>query len=186
MGCGSYDDVGKNSETYEFFRNLVATPVQALYEVKQTPTYWGEQPIVEAPAYIGAVVIFLFVLALFLVKGRLKWWLVAGTIMSLLLSYGNSQPFAFLTNFFIDYFPLYNKFRAVSSIQVILELCIPILAMFGLVRLFDDFENKGEKIKALKNTTIITGGLALVFLLFKGSLFDFVGNNDGRYIQAYG
>jgi len=184
MGGGSYEDVGKNSETYEFFRNLGATPVQALNEVKQTPTYWGEQPIVEAPAYIGAVVIFLFVLALFLVKGRLKWWLVVGTIMSLLLSYGKNL--GFLTDLFIDYFPLYNKFRAVSSIQVILELCIPILAMFGLVRLFDDFENKGKKIKALKNTTIITGGLALVFLLFKGSLFDFVGNNDGRYIQAYG
>jgi len=184
MGGGSYEDVGKNSETYEFFRNLGATPVQALNEVKQTPTYWGEQPIVEAPAYIGAVVIFLFVLALFLVKGRLKWWLVAGTIMSLLLSYGKNL--GFLTDLFIDYFPLYNKFRAVSSIQVILELCIPILAMFGLARLFNDFENKDEKIKALKNTTIITGGLALTFLLFKGSLFDFVGNNDGRYIQAYG
>lgn len=184
MGGGSYEDVGKNSETYEFFRNLGATPIQALNEVKQTPTYWGEQPIVEAPAYIGAVVIFLFVLALFLVKGRLKWWLVAGTIMSLLLSYGKNL--GFLTDLFIDYFPLYNKFRAVSSIQVILELCIPILAMFGLARLFNDFENKDEKIKALKNTTIITGGLALVFLLFKGSLFDFVGNNDGRYIQAYG
>jgi hypothetical protein len=184
MGGGSYEDVGKNSETYEFFRNLGATAVQALNEVKQTPTYWGEQPIVEAPAYIGAVVIFLFVLALFLVKGRLKWWLVAGAIMSLLLSYGKNL--GFLTDLFIDYFPLYNKFRAVSSIQVILELCIPMLAMFGLVRLFNDFENKGEKIKALKNTTIITGGLALVFLLFKGSLFDFVGNNDGRYIQAYG
>jgi hypothetical protein len=184
MGGGSYEDVGKNSETYEFFRNLGATPVQALNEVKQTPTYWGKQPIVEAPAYIGAVVIFLFVLALFLVKGRLKWWLVTGTIMSLLLSYGKNL--GFLTDLFIDYFPLYNKFRAVSSIQVILELCMPILAMFGLTRLFNDFENKDEKIKALKNTTIITGGLALTFLLFKGSLFDFVGSNDGRYIQAYG
>lgn len=184
MGGGSYEDVGKNSETYEFFRNLGATPVQALNEVKQTPTYWGKQPIVEAPAYVGAVVIFLFVLALFLVKGRLKWWLVTGTIISLMLSYGKNL--GFLTDLFIDYFPLYNKFRAVSSIQVILELCIPILAMFGLSRLFNDFENKDEKIKALKNTTIITGGLALVFLLFKGGLFDFVGNNDGRYIQAYG
>jgi hypothetical protein len=184
MGGGSYEDVGENSETYEYFRNLGATPVQALNEVKQTPTYWGKQPIVEAPAYVGAVVIFLFVLALFLVKGRLKWWLVAGTVMSLLLSYGKNL--GFLTNFFIDYFPLYNKFRAVSSIQVILELCLPVLAMFGLVRLFNDFENKEEKLKALKKTTIITGGLALVFFLFKSTLFDFVGNNDGRYIQAYG
>jgi len=186
MGGGSYEDVGKKSETYEYFKNLGATPVQALNEVKQTPTYWGNQPIVEAPAYVGAVIIFLFVLALFLVKGRLKRWLVAGTIMSLILSYGDSEPLAFITNFFIEYFPLYNKFRAVSSIQVILELCIPILAIFGLVRLFNDFENKEEKLKALKSTTIITGGIALILFLFKGSLFDFVGNNDGQYIQAYG
>lgn len=184
MGGGSYEDVGKDSKTYDYYRALGATPVQALNEVKQTPTYWGDQPIVEAPAYVGAVVLFLFVLALFLVKGRLKWWLVAGTVISLLLSYGKNL--GFLTDLFIDYVPLYNKFRAVSSIQVILELCIPVLAIFGLVRLLNDFENREEKLKALKNTTIITGGLALVFLLFKGNLFDFVGNNDGRYIQAYG
>jgi hypothetical protein len=184
MGGGSYEDVGKDSETYEYFRNLGATPVQALNEAKQTPTYWGKQPIVEAPAYVGAVIIFLFVLALFLVKGRLKWWLVSGTVMSLLLSYGKNL--GFVTDLFIDYFPLYNKFRAVSSIQVILELCIPVLAVFGLVRLFNDYEKQEEKLKALKYTTIITGGIALVFFLFKGTLFDFVGGNDGRYIQAYG
>jgi hypothetical protein len=184
MGGGSYEDVGKDSETYEYFKALGATPVQALNEAKQTPTYWGAQPIVEAPAYVGAIVIFLFVLALFLVKGRLKWWLVAGTIMSLLLSYGKNL--GFLTDLFIDYFPLYNKFRAVSSIQVILELCIPVLAIFGLVKLFSDFNKKEEKLKALKYTTIITGGIALILLLFKGSLFEFVGGNDGRYIQAYG
>ena len=184
MGGGSYEDVGKDSETYEYFKALGATPVQALNEAKQTPTYWGKQPIVEAPAYVGAVIIFLFVLALFLVKGRLKWWLVAGTIMSLLLSYGKNL--GFLTDLFIDYFPLYNKFRAVSSIQVILELCIPVLAIFGLVKLFSDFNKKEEKLKALKYTTVITGGIALILLLFKGSLFEFVGGNDGRYIQAYG
>ena len=79
MGGGSYEDVGRDSESFKFFKSIGATPAQALQQVKQTPTYWGKQPIVEAPAYIGAVVIFLFVLALFLVKGRLKWWLVAGT-----------------------------------------------------------------------------------------------------------
>lgn len=184
MGGGSYEDVGKESETYEYFRALGATPIQALNEVKQTPTYWGDQPIVEAPAYIGAVVIFLFILALFLVKGRLKWWLVSGTVLSLLLSYGKNLDF--LTNLFIDYFPLYNKFRAVSSIQVILELCVPILAIMGLVRIFNDFEKKESKQRALKSTIIITSGISLIFLLFKSSLFDFVGNNDGRYIQAYG
>ena len=184
MGGGSYEDVGKDSASYDFFLSIGASPLQALEQTRQMPTYWGEQTIVEAPAYVGAVVIFLFVLALFLVKGRLKWWLVSGTILSLLLSYG--KHLGFLTDIFIDYVPLYNKFRAVSSIQVILELCVPILAIFGLVRLFNDFDNKEEKQKALKLTVIITAGLALVFLLFKSSLFNFVGGNDGLYRQNYG
>lgn len=186
LGGGSYEDVGKDSEFYEFNLQQGATPLQAREVVKQTPTYWGEQPIVEAPAYIGAVILFLFVLALFLVKGRLKWWLVGGSIMSLILSYGDSQPFAFITDFFIDYVPLYNKFRAVSSIQVILELCIPVLGVFGLYKLFNDFVKDEEKLKALKYTTGIAAGLAIIFLLFKTSLFDFVGRNDGYYLQNYG
>ena len=184
MGGGTFEDIGKDSKTYNAFINLGATPVQALNEVKQAPMYWGQQPIVEAPAYVGAVILFLFVLGLFLVKGRLKWWLVGGVIMSWLLSLGKN--FGLLTDLFIDFFPMYNKFRAVSSIQVILELCIPILGIFALVRLFNDTVRKEEKIKSLKYATAITGGLALVLLLFKGSLFDFAGIRDGQYIQAYG
>ena len=184
MGGGSYENVGKNSETYAYFKKLGATPIQALNEVKQTPTYWGEQPIVEAPAYIGAVVIFLFILALYLVKGPEKRWLIIGTVMSLLLSYGKNLEF--LTDLFIDYFPLYNKFRAVSSIQVILELCIPILAVLGLKELIAKGHDKKEQVKALKNTLLITLGVTVTLLIFKNSLFDFVGNNDGRFIDAYG
>jgi len=183
-GGGNAEDVGKDSATYEAFRKLGATTSQATQEAKRAPTYWGDQPIVEAPAYVGAVILFLFVFALFLVKGRLKWWLVGGTLFSLLLSYGKNL--GFLTDFFIDYIPLYNKFRAVSSIQVILELCIPALAIFGLVRLFTDFEKKEDKLKALKYSALITGGITLAFLLFKSSLFDFVGMNDGYYRQSYG
>ena len=151
MGGGNGEDVGKDSATYEAFRKLGATTSQAFQESKRAPMYWGDQPIVEAPAYIGAVVLFLFVFALFLVKGRLKWWLVSGSLFALLLSYGKNL--GFLTDFFIDYVPLYNKFRAVTSIQVILELCIPVLAILGLVKLFKDFENKEEKLKALKYTS---------------------------------
>ncbi|TYB76365.1 YfhO family protein [Bizionia myxarmorum] len=184
LGGGSYEDVGKDSASYDYFIGLGATPLQALEQVKQMPTYWGDQTIVEAPAYIGAVVLFLFVLALFLVRGRLKWWLVGGTVLSLLLSYGKNL--GFLTDFFIDFVPMYNKFRAVSSIQVILELCIPILGIFGLVRLFNPLEKREEKLKALKYTAIITAGLAVVFVLFKTSLFNFVGANDGIYRQNYG
>ncbi|MDT0557391.1 YfhO family protein [Ichthyenterobacterium sp. W332] len=184
MGGGTYENVGKNSETYSYFKSIGATPVQSLNEVRQTPTYWGEQPIVEGPAYVGAVILFLFVFALFLVRGRLKWWLLGGVLLSLFLSWGKNL--GFLTNFFIDYIPLYNKFRAVSSIQVILELCVPILAMFGLVRLFNDFEKNDEKLKALKYTFVITVGLALLFTVFGSSIFDFVSPRDGRFVQMYG
>ncbi|WP_430468293.1 YfhO family protein [Winogradskyella ouciana] len=176
MGGGNSEDIGKDSETYKTYVNMGASPIEALEVSKNAPMYWGDQPIVEAPAYVGAVIIFLFVLGLFLVKGRLKWWLVGGTILSLLLSYGKNL--GILTDFFIDYVPLYNKFRAVTSIQVILELCIPILGIFALVRLFNDFQKDEEKLKALRNTVIITGGLCLVFLLFKSTLFDFKSPND--------
>ncbi|WP_456440796.1 YfhO family protein [Psychroserpens sp.] len=185
LGGGSGEDVGKDSESYKFYTNIGASPIEALNEVRNSPTYWGDQTIVEAPAYVGAVVLFLFVFALFLVKGRLKWWLVGGSLLSLILSYGDSEPFAFITNFFIDYVPLYNKFRAVSSIQVVLELCIPVLAIFGLSRLFNQYEKDEGKLKALKFSVLIAGGLALLFLIFKGA-FDFVGVNDGYYRQTYG
>ena len=184
MGGGNGEDVGKDSKTYDAFRKLGATPAQALEESKRAPMYWGEQPIVEAPAYVGAVILFLFVLALFIVKGRLKWWLVCGTLLSLLLSYGKNL--GILTNFFIDYVPLYNKFRAVSSIQVLLELCVPVLAIFGLSIILKDKNSVEEKTKALKYTVIITGGIALLFLALKSSLFDFSGINDGFYRQNYG
>lgn len=184
MGGGNYEDVGKDSETYEAYIRLGASPIEALDAARNAPMYWGNQPIVEAPAYVGAVIIFLFVLGLFLVKGRLKWWLVGGTILSLLLSYGKNL--GFLTDFFIDYVPMYNKFRAVSSIQVILELCIPVLGMFALSRLFNDFQKDEEKLKALFYSVGITAGLALIFLLFKSTLFDFEGLRDDQYIGAYG
>ena len=184
-GGGSGEDVGENSAMYKFFTDRGVSPVEAKEYAKSTPTYWGEQTIVEAPAYIGAVVIFLFVLGMFLVKGRLKWWLLGGTILSLLLSYGKNLDF--LTDFFINVVPLYNKFRAVSSIQVILELCIPVLAIFALVRLFNNFSNDEEKLNALKKTTMITAGFTVLILLGKlFGIFDFVGGNDGYYRQNYG
>ncbi len=181
MGGGNAENVGKGSNIYDAYRKLGASSRQALDASREAPTYWGKQPIVEAPAYVGAVVLFLFVLALFLVKGRLKWWLVGAVVVSLILSWGKNWFFAFdpdpdsnpITNLMVDYFPLYNKFRAVSSIQVILELCIPVLAVFGLVKVFSNQVTEMAKLKALKYTAAITGGLAVLLLLFKDSLFDF-------------
>lgn len=184
MGGGNREDIGKDSETYKAFRALGATPIQALQESKQAPMYWGEQPIVEAPAYVGATVIFLFVLALFLYHGRFKWWLVTGVLMSLLLSYGKNL--SFLTDFFINYVPLYNKFRAVSSIQVLLELCVPLLATLGLTKLFQKNISSASKLDALKKSLGIVAGLTVLFLIFKNSLFDFVGRSDGQFKEFYG
>ena len=184
MGGGNREDLGKGSETYKAYRALGATPVQSLQESKRAPMYWGDQPIVEAPAYIGAVVIFLFVLSLFLYHGRFKWWLIIGVFVSLLLSYGKNL--SFLTDFFINYVPLYNKFRAVSSIQVILELCIPLLAVLGLSQVFNNKISSNIKIVALKKASVVLVGICTIFLVFKNLLFDFVGATDGQFMQYYG
>ena len=184
MGGSSSEDIGGESNIYSALLELGASPVQAAQFTESAPTYWGDQPFVGAPAYIGATVLFLFVFALYLVKGRLKWWIVGGSILALLLSWGRN--FGLFTEFFIDYVPMYNKFRAVSSIQVIIELCVPVLAVVGLSKLFFSEESKENKIHALKWSAIITGGLALVFLLFHSMLFNFSGAGDGSMLQQLG
>ncbi|MDP6922028.1 MAG: YfhO family protein [Lutibacter sp.] len=146
-------------------------PTNANYLLQLSSMYWGSQPIVAAPAYVGAVVLFLFVLALFLVKGPMRNWLLAATVFAILMSWG--KHLSILTDFFIQYVPLYNKFRAVSSIQVIAELAIPLLAVLGLKALFAADISKGLKLVALKRATLIAGGLALFFSLFGTSLFAF-------------
>ena len=183
---------GSNSEPYnkdsaftEFLLKQGVPPAQVESIFGQFGLYyWGSQPGVSGPAYLGAVVVFLFVLGIFMVKGRLKWWLLGGTILSLLLSYGGNL--SWFTDLWIDYFPLYDKFRAVTSIQVIAEVCVPVLAVFGLYKILQKTEAKEDKLKALKWTTGITGGLSLIILLFNGTLFSFAGGNDAYYIQNFG
>jgi len=184
MGGSNAEKLGKDAEIYDAIINLGASPVQAADFAENAPTYWGDQPFVGAPAYIGATVLFLFIFALYLVQGRLKWWIVGGSILALMLSWGKN--FEFLTEFFIDYVPLYNKFRAVSSIQVIIELCAPVLAVFGLYKLFDPEVRKEAKLQALKWAGIIIGGVGLALLLFGSTLFDFSGAGDAALIQQLG
>lgn len=184
MGGSSAESLGEDSEMYSQLLKMGASPAQAIDFAKNAPTYWGDQPFVGAPAYIGATVLFLFVFALFLIRGRLKWWIIGGTVLALLLSWGKN--FSFLTEFFIDFVPLYDKFRAVSSIQVIIELCVPVFAIFGLYKLLNEVEKPEEKEHALKWATIITGGIALIFLIFKSALFSFSGGSDAVYIEQMG
>ena len=163
MGGGTFEELSEDSNFYKLIEKRAGKKVADDYS-KQVLTYWGDQTIIEAPAYIGAVIFFLFFIGIFLVKGKLKQWLVAATIFSILLSWGRN--FDVITNFFIDYIPLYNKFRAVYSIQVIAELCVPILAILALRDLFSKEINNVKKRKVLEKAVFTFGGvIVLGFLL---------------------
>ena len=138
----------------------------------QLPQYFGEQPWTAGPVYVGAFVMFLFVLGCFIVKGPLKWALLGATIFSILLSWGKN--FMGLTDFFIDYVPMYNKFRAVSSILVIAEFTIPLLAIFALKEIL----SKPDTLKLKENrggviaTLVLTAGVALILAVAPGAFFS--------------
>lgn len=181
FGGSNNEDLGTNSEMYNYALNQNVPEDQAKELVKGLPTYWGDQPIVAAPAYIGAIVFFLAVLALFADTRKLKYVFLSGAIFSLILSWGKN--FSLLTDLFINYFPLYNKFRAVSSIQVVLELCMPVLAVMGLHAFFKLEDDK--KWPALWKSAAVSIGIFALLFIFKGS-FSFAGGSDNYYIQNYG
>ena len=178
QGGASSEDVGEDSDLYEFLIDNNVPKPQAESFIKSVPTYWGSQPILEAPAYIGASIAFLFILSLFVVKGPFKWWLLISFILSLLLSWGKNFPL--LTNLFIDYVPFYNKFRAVSSIQVILEFAVPLLAVIGLNKFLADAD-----LKNIRRSFAIFSLPLIILFLFSGSL-SFVGLYDNYYSNGYG
>jgi hypothetical protein len=183
MGGGTVESLSRGSNTYEFVKEKAGAK-QAEGFVEQVLTYWGEQPIVEAPAYIGAVIFFLFFLGIFIVKGKYKYWLVAATIFSIALSWGKN--FELLTNFFIDYVPLYNKFRAVSSIQVIAELCVPLLGILALKEFLSNKISTEEKEKALKKALFTIVGVIAVGVFYAYSFSTFEGLRDAQYQQFPG
>ncbi len=141
MGGSNNEKLDKESYTYRYLKDKAGRK-QALDFAENAPMYWGDQPIVAAPPYIGAIFIYLFVLGAILIKGPIKKWLVAATIFSIVLSWGKN--FDLVTNFFIDYVPLYNKFRAVSSIQVIAEVSVPLLGILGIHHFLSDKYTREE------------------------------------------
>ena len=178
QGGASSEDIGEDSKLHKFLIDNNVPRKQADDFVKSVPTYWGEQPILEAPAYIGASVFFLFLLSLFVVRGPFKWWLLISFMLSLLLSWGKNFPF--LTNLFIEYFPFYNKFRAVSSIQIIIEFVVPLLAVIGLNKFLSDYNVKNL------NKTLLLFIIPLTILLIIKNTFSFSGLYDSYYLNAYG
>ncbi len=144
--------------------------------IANSDRYWGDQPFTSGPVYVGAFVLFLFILGIFIVKGGFKWAMLAATVLSIMLAWGkNFMP---LTDFFLDYFPFYNKFRAVSSILIVAELCIPILAMLALMEVVKKPEIIASKRKAFWTSAALTGGLALLFWLFPRLFFNFFSQKE--------
>lgn len=150
---------------------------------QQLGQYWGEQPGTQGPVYVGAFVLMLFILGLFIVKGPMKWALLAATVLSVLLAWGkNFMPF---TNFFIDYVPMYAKFRTVASILVIAEFTIPLLAMLALKKIVDEPEILTKRIKTVYLSFGLTGGIAILFALFPTLFFsDFISSNEMKALMT--
>ena len=182
-GGGSVDDLGEN-ELYDYLRTEGVSGREAREITSRFYSYWGDQPILEAPPYIGITIMFLAVLALFVIRGRLKWWLLGGVMISLVLSWGKN--FGLLTNFFIEFVPLYDKFRAVSSIQVILELCMPILAVFGVYRLLDGKLRLKNKHKLIFISVGVVAGTCALVAITGPVVFDFASPYDAGLREQYG
>lgn len=149
----------------------------------QIGQYWGEQPGTSGPVYVGAFVMFLFILGLFIVKGPMKWALLGATVLSVLLSWGKN--FMGFTDFFLDYIPMYDKFRAVSSILVIAEFTIPLLAILALKEVITRPQLIKEQAKAFYISLGLTGGIALLFALLPGFFFpSYVSSAEMQALQG--
>ncbi|QMU30813.1 YfhO family protein [Adhaeribacter radiodurans] len=178
-GGASVGSLSKNSETAKAMIQNGIPEVQVEEYLKSFPLYWGDQPGTSGPVYVGAIVCFLFVLGLFVVEKRMRYWLLAGTILSILLSWGKNFP-AF-NYFMFDYFPAYNKFRAVSMTLVIAQITMPLLGIFALYRFLYKGDVK-EPQKKLLYAAAITGGICLLVFLFAG-MGSFSNPNDERSLQ---
>ena len=142
--------------------------------------YWGEKSFTEGPWYFGAVVCFLFVFGLIIVKDRIKWWLLGTVVLAMLLSFGRNWPL--VSDLFFNYFPLYNKFRAVESILVIASLCFPVLAFLAIKEVIAN-TNKAPLFKKLLLALYIVGGLTLVIWAVPGLFFSFKSSNHQALID---
>lgn len=184
MGGASGRPLGEGSNVYDALIEKGQRKSDAKSFVEQQfPVYWGDQPFTSGPVYVGAIVFFLFIFGLFVVKGRLKWWLLTVTILSIVLSWG--QNLMWFTDFFLDYFPGYNKFRAVSMTLVIAELAMPLLGMLALAKVFDKNTNKKQLMDGLKYSSIIVGGLLLLLIALPNVFFGFSAAADAQVMAEW-
>ena len=181
MGGASTYDVGTDSKLYKTLVKNGVPRNSAAQFCANVPLYWGDQPFTAGNVYMGAIVCFLFVLGLLIVKGPYKWALLAATLFSVFLAWGHN--FMPLTEFFFKYFPMYNKFRAVSSILIVAEITMPLLGFLAIKEIMD---GRLSSAKAMKNIYIsagITAGICLIIALFGGSMFDFTAPVDASFAR---
>jgi hypothetical protein len=179
MGGASTYDVGTDSE---LFKTLVKQGVprnSAAQFCANVPLYWGDQPFTAGNVYMGAIVCFLFVLGLLVVRGPYKWAILAATLFSVFLAWGHN--FMPLTEFFFKYFPMYSKFRAVSSILIVAEVAMPLLGFLAIKELMDGTLSRDKALKNIYIAAGITGGLCLFIALFGGAVFDFQAPGDAAF-----
>ena len=182
-GGSSNDSPGMNSNIAKVLKaNSIPEDNIRQFAAQPGLMYWGNQPWT-SPVYVGAIVVFLFVLGLIIVKGPLKWWLLGATLLSVTLAWGHN--FMWLTDMFLNYFPGYNKFRAVTMILIIAELALPLLGFLAVKVIFDEMSMAGKLDKALYIAFGITGGLALVFALVPDMFLSFTGPNDASLAKSF-
>ena len=169
MGGGSSDLIGKDTDFFKSLSNYDPQSASLIYQ--NARLYWGDQPIVAAPAYIGISVFYLFIISLFYLDKKTLRWVFPSLIFALLLSWGKN--FSGLTDSMIDYFPFYDKFRAVSSIQVIIELIIPLIAALGLYKIFEGQHQKIMSYKKIIYPSLFFLTTLFLLLIFGESLFKF-------------
>lgn len=180
-GGSSHYTVSTKSNLYEELVKQGVPRSNAKQFCQNLPMYWGDQPFTEGPVYVGAIICFLFLLGLIIVKSPYKWALLAATVFSILLAWGRN--FEWLSRLFFNYFPMYNKFRAVSSILVVAEVAMPILGFMAIQRILDKKTDRKELIKALCISGGVTGGICLLLALFGGSMFSFTTAGDAQIFK---
>ncbi|MFM7014822.1 MAG: YfhO family protein [Bacteroidota bacterium] len=178
-GASGYK-LDEKSATYEALKNN-ANENSARDFVKSAPLYWGDQPMTSGPVYSGAIPVFLFVLALFMVGGYMRWWIIIVALLSIMLSWGSH--FLPLTDFFFDHVPGYNKFRSVSMTLVLVSLIIPLAGILGLNKLTDTSGNAKDKLKFLSWTFYVVGGLCLLMFVLPSLFGSFNGPSDEQLGQ---
>ena len=183
-GASSDRKLDEKSEVFKTVQGIGASPEQAMGLTQQLPIYWGEKSFTSGGYYFGAIVCFLFVFGLFIVRSHIKWWILATTVLFILLSFGKNFPF--VSDLFFDYFPLYNKFRAVESILAVVGLMVPILAFLAVKEAQEGNIDQKILVKKLTWSAAITGGFALIVAVLPTLFFSFKTSLHAEFVQQLG